>query len=115
MLILGNLINNFQVLHNILLQIEFLWVTSSGMMHTGFDELRVIVGDQEVITGNEGDIPAGETITLQPGEEFTVVYSIHGETLGVQYLKSIQIYYNLGDSERMDVLELEEQIRFSIE
>lgn len=70
------------------------------ILHVDIVEVAVIQGENEVILAGDGTVPAGSQVNLEPGEEFTVRVTYHGQTLGGNYMYGFRIVH--GDDPQVE-------------
>ena len=75
-------------------ELQSLHVMMEGqILHVDIVEVAVIQGENEVILAGDASVPPGSQVILEPGEEFSVRVTYHGQTLGGNYMYGFRIVH----------------------
>lgn len=86
-------------------QLQSLHVMLGGqILHVDVVEVAIIQNGAEVILKGDMSIPDGSQVIFQPGEEFEVRVTYHGQSLGGNYMYGFRIVH--GDDPEAEPVEL---------
>jgi hypothetical protein len=86
-------------------QLQSLHVMLGGqILHVDVVEVAIIQNGAEVILKGDMSIPDGSQVVFQPGEDFEVRVTFHGQSLGGNYMYGFRIVY--GDDPEAEPVEL---------
>jgi hypothetical protein len=86
-------------------QLQSLHVMLGGqILHVDVVEVAIIQNSAEVILKGDMSIPEGSQVVFQPGEEFEVRVTYHGQSLGGNYMYGFRIVH--GDDPEAESVEL---------
>jgi hypothetical protein len=92
------------------------------VLHVDVVQVAVAPGDaaegesgQEIVLQGDGTLPAGSEFRLDPGEEFQVLVTFRGQTLGGNYIYGFRIGYQNGNRLRTYELNLNHQYAVFVE
>ena len=86
-------------------QLQSLHVMLGGqILHVDVVEVAIIQNGAEVILKGDMSIPEGSQVIFQPGEEFEVRVTFHGQSLGGNYMYGFRIVH--GDDPDAEPVEL---------
>jgi hypothetical protein len=89
-------------------RIQLKLITGQDMqVYTDVEEMRLVNGGLEVTLDMEGNVLAGDTFVVQPGDTFVIHMRLYGQALGTNRLESLIISYLEGDREGFFDLNLE--------
>jgi len=82
------------------------------ILHVDIVHVAIIQGENEVILNGDGTLPEGSQVILEPGEEFEVRVTFHGQTLGGNYMYGFRIVH--GDDPGVGPLDLVAEYDYSV-
>ncbi len=94
-------------------ELQSLHVMLGGqILHVDIVEVTIIQGENEVVLQGDGRLPEGSQVILEPGEEFEVRVTFHGQTLGGNYMYGFRIVH--GDDPQAEPIDLVAEYDFSV-
>jgi len=94
-------------------ELQSLHVMLGGqILHVDVVEVTIIQGENEVVLQGDGRLPEGSQVILEPGEEFEVRVTFHGQTLGGNYMYGFRIVH--GDDPQAEPIDLVAEYDFSV-
>ncbi len=76
-------------LQRVLVQLE----SPNRVLHVDVQQVTILVGNQEVALETSGKPPEGTSLTLQPGDVFTIRVTYFGDTIGSHYVYGFKLGY----------------------
>ena len=96
-------------------QIQLKLITGPDVVvHTDVDEMRLVIGENQVVLDKEGNVIGGDQFVLQPNDTFEIQMKLFGRTLGINRLESIYIHFERNGQKEFFELPLSDTI-FSVE
>jgi hypothetical protein len=94
-------------------ELQSLHVMLGGqILHVDVVEVIIMQGENEVVLQGDGRLPEGSQVILEPGEEFEVRVTFHGQTLGGNYMYGFRIVH--GDDPQAEPIDLVAEYDFSV-
>lgn len=94
-------------------ELQSLHVMLGGqILHVDIVEVTIIQGENEVVLLGDGRLPEGSQVILEPGEEFEVRVTFHGQSLGGNYMYGFRIVQ--GDDPQAEPIDLVAEYDFSV-
>ena len=94
-------------------ELQSLHVMLGGqILHVDIVEVTIMQGENEVVLQGDGRLPEGSQVILEPGEEFEVRVTFHGQTLGGNYMYGFRIVH--GDDPQAEPIDLVAEYDFSV-
>ena len=82
------------------------------ILHVDIVHVVIIQGENEVILNGDGTLPEGSQVIFEPGEEFDVRVTYHGQTLGGNYMYGFRIVH--GDDPGVDPIDLVAEYDYTV-
>jgi hypothetical protein len=82
------------------------------ILHVDVVQVTIIQGENEVVLNGDATLPDGSQVVLEPGEEFEVRVTFHGQSLGGNYMYGFRIVY--GDDPQADPIDLTAEYDFAV-
>lgn len=98
-------------------QLESLKVILGGqILHVDVVQVLVDYGGREIVLIQpSGEFPAGEEITLQPGDTFETRVTFRGQSLGGNYFKGYRVEYSIDGQTSTYDMEVENEYAIQVE
>ena len=82
------------------------------ILHVDVVQVAIIQGEDEVILKGDATLPEGSRVVFEPGEEFEVRVTYHGQSLGGNYMYGFRIVH--GDDPQAEPVELIAEFDFAV-
>ena len=82
------------------------------ILHVDVVQVAIIQGENEVILKGDATLPEGSQVILEPGEEFEVRVTFHGQSLGGNYMYGFRIVH--GDDPQAEPIDVTAEYDYAV-
>jgi hypothetical protein len=82
------------------------------ILHVDVVQVAIIQGENEVILKGDATLPEGSQVILEPGEEFEVRVTFHGQSLGGNYMYGFRIVH--GDDSQAEPIDVTAEYDYAV-
>lgn len=94
-------------------ELQSLHVMLGGqILHVDVVQVAIIQGENEVVLKGDATLPEGSQVIMEPGEEFEVRVTYHGQSLGGNYMYGFRIVH--GDDPQTEPIDVTAEYDYAV-
>lgn len=82
------------------------------ILHVDVVQVAIIQGENEVVLKGDATLPEGSQVILEPGEEFEVRVTYHGQSIGGNYMFGFRIVH--GDDPQSEPIDVTAEYDYAV-